>query len=608
MVACLSLVLFPLAGCSPDSIVGPAADGGSPAAPAVVDSGQVSDLTVAATTDSSVTLAWTEVDDGTGSPASYRLKYAPTPIDWNAASIGCDRTIAGVQVGGRASCTVSGLAEGTRYDFQLMSYRTVTGVWAGAVYSNVASGSTASAASLSGGVADLAVVSSTESTLEMRWTQVDDGTGQPAQYRVKYATPTIGSWSNATIGCNRSIAGTAIGEQLTCTIQGLQPGTDYEVQLMSYRTDSSGSWVGALHSNVATGSTAGLPTPGQTASPGIWVSKSDLMQRPTSGADWNALLNDAAASPGSADISNQDSSHDTRTLAAALVCVRTGQYCAKARAGVLDAIGTEDGARWLAVGRNLGAYVIAADLLDLRAGNATGRDGERVQAWMEGWMTKRLSENNTTAMRTFTPFPSAANAAAQEGFAFAAVAAYLGDRRALDRVWDAFRRFVCVPGAPDRENIDMVRSVRDNWTDANNPCAVNPKGSVNRVPSGLRGAGGTYRLDGSLAGDMRRGGVFQWQPGYTQYPWVGLEGLVPAAVVLQRAGYPAFEAADQAVRRTHDYLWWVRNQTRDSRWFDGVRGREIIQLVNQAYGTSFPINRTIGGGRTVGYTGWTHPR
>ena len=606
MVACLSLMLLPFTGCSPDSLVGPSFDSGasgSAAAPAVVDSGQVTDLHTAAATDSSVTLAWTEVDDGTGKPATYRVKYAEPPISWSTATIGCDRTVVGASVGSQMSCTVTGLAESTPYDFQVMSYRTVSGSWSGAVYSNVASGATRARGEV--GVADLAVVSSTGSTLELRWTQVDDGTGQPASYRVKYATPTLSAWGSGVIGCDRNISGTAIGAAITCTLTGLQPNTAYQVQLMSYKS-VDGVWENALYSNVAGGSTTGVTTSQQTASSGIWVDRAELMQRPTSGPDWDRLVSDAASDPGNADIADQDSEHDTHTLAAAIVCVRNGQYCAKARQGVLDAIGTESGGRWLAVGRNLGAYVIAADLLDLRSGN--GSDGDRVEQWMRSWLTKRLRDNNTTNMRPFGPFHAAANAAAQEGFAYAAVAAYLGDDYALERAWDAFRRFVCAPGAPDRESINMGPSVRDNWTDADSPCSVNPKGSTRRVPSGMPGAGGTYRIDGSLPGDMRRGGKYQWRPGYTQYVWVGLEGLVPAALILDRAGYPAFDAADRAVLRTHEYLWWLRSQTGDSRWFDGVRARDIIQLVNHAYGTSFPVNQTVGGGRTVGYTGWTHPK
>jgi hypothetical protein len=44
--------------------------------------------------------------------------------------------------------------------------------------------------------------------------------------------------------------------------------------------------------------------------------------------------------------------------------------------------------------------------------------------------------------------------------------------------------------------------------------------------------------------------------------------------------------ADRAVLRTYEYLWFVRQETDDSEWFDGSRADETTHLVNVAYGTS----------------------
>jgi hypothetical protein len=527
-----------------------------------------------------------------------------------------------MKVGAPISCTVEGLDPAHDYDFLAMSYRLVGNKWAGAKYSNVASGTTASEeAEEEGGddvvtpgpaaVTDLAIGVATGSSVTLEWTQIDDGMGEPARYRVKYASPAIEDWSTATVGCDPRIIGSEIGAPISCTAEGLSPSTAYEFQLMSYRLESDGSWAGAQYSNLTATSTASAADAPSTGIPstGIWIDRQALMQQPTSGANWQVLLTDAGRSPGSAAIADQDSNHDVYTMAAALVCVRTGQYCTKARQGVVDAIGTEQGGRWLAVGRNLAGYMIAADLLDLRADGSAGSDGTRFEEWAEGWLTKQLPDNVTGEPRGFRPFGGSANAAAQEGLAYAAVAAYLQDEWALQRAWDSFRTAGCDPTAPDRENIYLTKSVADGWThDDVNPCSINPKGSTKVVPAGSPGAGSTRRLDGSLTGDMRRGGTYQWVPGYTQYPWVGLEGFVPAAVILDRAGYPAFQVADQVVLRTHEYLWHLRSQTGDTRWFDGDRAKELVHLVNVMYGTSFPVNAAVGRGRTVGYTGWTHTR
>jgi hypothetical protein len=61
------------------------------------------------------------------------------------------------------------------------------------------------------------------------------------------------------------------------------------------------------------------------------------------------------------------------------------------------------------------------------------------------------------------------------------------------------------------------------------------------------------------------------------------------------------------VLRAVEYLWHLRTETGDTRWFDGERARGIVLLVNARYGVAFPVAAATGAGRTVGYTGWTHP-
>jgi hypothetical protein len=383
-------------------------------------------------------------------------------------------------------------------------------------------------------------------------------------------------------------------------------------------------WAEATFANVVVKGLRDVPVPGPTPAPptptpdptgagkGIWISRDKIAQLPTSGAAWQAVLADANRNPGVANLSQMESSHDQYTLAAALACARLGEtaICNKAKTGILSAIGTEfNGGRWLEIARNLTAYVIAADIVGLRADGKPNSDGSRIDAWIRKFLTVKLPRNTGShEVISVSPFASGSNASAQEGAMYAALAAYSGDRVALDHAWDAFRRYACDAMAPDRENINISKGIKYGWAhDIDQPCAVNPAGTTKEVPAGLPGAGSIRRIDGAIINDMRRGGYFQWPPGYTQYPWVGLEGLVPAALILHRAGYPAFEIADRAVLRTLEYLWYLRRETGDSRWFDGVRADEIIHLVNVIYGKSWPMQAAVGAGRTVGYTDWTHP-
>lgn len=104
--------------------------------------GVVNDLTVTNWDASSIMVRWTQVDDGRGRPARYRVRYSPAPIHtdaWSSESFGCD--VRGDEIGAEISCTVNGLASGTAYEFRLMSYRMEDGVWVDAGYSNVAAAS-----------------------------------------------------------------------------------------------------------------------------------------------------------------------------------------------------------------------------------------------------------------------------------------------------------------------------------------------------------------------------------------------------------------------------------------------------------------------------------
>mgnify|MGYP003471169177 FL=1 len=89
--------------------------------------------------------------------------------------------------------------------------------------------------------------------------------------------------------------------------------------------------------------------------------------------------------------------------------------------------------------------------------------------------------------------------------------------------------------------------------------------------------------------------------------WEGLQGLVVAAEMLHRAGYPAYEWSDRALLRA---LQWLHNTT----FSDGKRfpaeGDDIWQvyLINKRYGTKFPTNTTasLSIGKMMGFTEWTH--
>src|SRR4051812_14610784 len=115
---------------------------------------------------------------------------------------------------------------------------------------------------------------------------------------------------------------------------------------------------------------------------GMWISQAELAQLPMAGPAWLRLKAAADGSLGIPNIADQNSDHDVKTLAVALVYARTGNaaYRAKAANAIMAAVGTERGGRTLALGRNLPGYVIAADLIDLRDYDAA-RD-QQFRSWL----------------------------------------------------------------------------------------------------------------------------------------------------------------------------------------------------------------------------------
>ena len=356
-------------------------------APVITKPGAVVDLAVAGVTDTSATLSFTEVNDGTGSPASYDVRFAVSPLSWGSAPAvargTCATPLAGSAIGAKRTCTVLGLSRTTAYGFQLIAFRgtlNVNAVFGG--LSNVATGSTAAPApapvasvavtpgsvsqttggtqqfaatlkdatgnvltgrtitwtssnaaiaavngsgletavaagsatvtATSGGitgtasvtvtapvitkpgtVVDLAVAGVTDTSATLSFTEVNDGTGSPASYDVRFAVSPL-SWGSAPAvargTCATPLAGSAIGAKRTCTVLGLSRTTAYGFQLIAFRGTLNVNAVFGGLSNVATGSTA-APAPAPVAS--VAVTPGSVSQTTGGTQQFAATLKDA---------------------------------------------------------------------------------------------------------------------------------------------------------------------------------------------------------------------------------------------------------------------------------------------------------------------------
>ncbi len=103
---------------------------------------RVTDLRVSSTTESSITLQWTQVDDGDGQPAGYTLRRSDPPIDFDLVEE-TQLVILGTGIGETIAAEWTGLAPSSTSDFQLRSFRGAPGPEAAVgELSNVATGVT----------------------------------------------------------------------------------------------------------------------------------------------------------------------------------------------------------------------------------------------------------------------------------------------------------------------------------------------------------------------------------------------------------------------------------------------------------------------------------
>jgi hypothetical protein len=321
----------------------------------------------------------------------------------------------------------------------------------------------------------------------------------------------------------------------------------------------------------------------------VLVTPAEIAARPTAGPAWRALKAVADGPLGTADIADQVSDHDVRTLAAALVAARTGSetHRRKATDAIAAAIGTERGGRVLGLARNLVSYVVAADVLDL-ADHDPALD-ERFRAWLDGVRTRTLSDWSLVSRHE----TQANNWGTMSGASRVAADAYLGDRADLARAADVFRGWLGDRGAYRGFEFDSDLS----WqADPDRPVGVDAPGTTL----------GGISVDGALPDDMRRGCSFRLPPCPTEYAWEAMQGAVVQAHVLHNQGYDAWGWSDMAMLRAARFLqrldalyggWWAIGDDEWQPW-----------LLNHVYRTSFPADAPAHPGKNLGWTDWLYLR
>ena len=315
---------------------------------------------------------------------------------------------------------------------------------------------------------------------------------------------------------------------------------------------------------------------------GIWISASELDQLPMSGLSWENVLTAASSSTGTPDLSNQDDPVNVRVMAKALVCARRGDYCSDVEGALNSVVNTEYNGRALALGRELIAYVLAADIVDLKTRNPSLDSKFRTK--ISGLLTTPTSGGPSNLIDCHENRPN--NWGTHCGASRIAVYLYLGDTAGLERAAKVFKGWL-----GDRSSYAGFSYGDLNWqADPNNPVGVNPAGSMKQGHS----------IDGVLPDDQRRAGGFTWPPPKENYVYEALQGALAQAVMLYRAGYDVWNWSDQALLRAFE---WLHEEASFSATGDDTWEPHII---NHYYGVSFPAPIPSRPGKNVGWTDWTH--
>jgi len=341
---------------------------------------------------------------------------------------------------------------------------------------------------------------------------------------------------------------------------------------------------------------------------GIWISAEEISGLATNGVPWENLLDEANQQIYTVDISDQDEFDDVYTMAKALVYARTGNSIYKTDVidACADAIGTEEGGSSLAFGRNLAAFVIAADLVDLpQADDMLFRD------WLRASLTNVMVGDERSLTICHEDRPN--NWGTHAGGSRAAIAAYLQDWDELARVAKVFKGWM-----GDTNSYSDFKFVRElAWqSNTNAPVGINPLGAT--LSFTTNGTTYVYNVDGVLPDDQRRSASndidFVWHanspppwdpavisPTKENYVYEALQGALMQAVILDRAGYDVWEWEDRALLRAFNWLHDEANFTAvlDDSW-------EPF-LMNHFYETDFPTFPTSEHGKNVAPTCWLYP-
>jgi hypothetical protein len=317
----------------------------------------------------------------------------------------------------------------------------------------------------------------------------------------------------------------------------------------------------------------------------LMIGRITFMTLPTSGSAWTAMKSVADGSWGSPNLCDQNYKTGVKVLAGAMVAARTNNVAMRLR--VRDAIkaamptivpGCSNSI--LSLGRQLGAYVLAADFIDQKVNFPS--DDAAFRSWLSSLRTRELGGHSIWHVLRTTADISANNWGT---FALASMIAadrYLGDATGVAHDWAVFKGYGDQGWTFKRtSSYSTVWQCGVAYRAINLPC----------VKSGVN-------LDGAPVEDSSRG-VF---PVFSSYIHESLQGYTFQAQLLSMGGYLAWTVNAGQVCRASQFA------NRAGRLNDSGVGYSVAFMANAFCGSALPTKTPTSGGRIFGYADWLFSR
>jgi len=309
------------------------------------------------------------------------------------------------------------------------------------------------------------------------------------------------------------------------------------------------------------------------------ISRSDLMSLPTSGAAWDAVKAsaDANASP---DLCNQDNKADVNALAAGIVYARTGDaaYKTKAVSLINQAMQSQRNGcnnAILAMGRQLGGYVLAADFAGYR--------DPAFLAWLETIVTQEVGGHSRWHQLRFTAYDSASNWGVHALASVTTVDIFLNRTADIDKDWQTFASYGVAYGG----QFNTASSFNEDWSC--HPVKVKDKLpiAINTpcIKSGIN-------LDGAPVEDSSRSAFSS----YSTYIHESLQGYAVMAQLWSRTGREGWTVNNGQVCRAAQF------GNRAGKLNDSSVSYFVAHMANKFCGLNLPTKSPTSGGRMFGFS------